>query len=196
MNGAFFQKSPMKTVVLWIFVALVFGSQARAADNWGWKAKPTKSKWKDFFALSTPQQEALIGKSRNPRFNELHWEWRLAWVRACGQGNGPACGQILQLGLFDKALVVRAEAANRVGNRFAGSGHPPAIRILRTAYGIQKNQRNGTPLFVQYRILHALNRIGGDGVKVGRELAMNLQPTRHYWSKIAVQEGRRKKGPQ
>lgn len=116
----------------------------------------------------------------------------MAWVRSCTRSSSLDCSRILQHGLFDKALVVRAEAASRLGDRFAGTGHKPVIRVLRTAYGIQQNSRSKKPLFVQYRILHALNKIGGDGVEVGRRLAINTQSTKDYWTALAANDGKKK----
>ncbi len=155
--------------------------------NWSWTESPSTENWKAFFKMND-QDKALAWKALEKKggtFEALSWEWKLAWVRSCTFSSTQDCSKIVQLGLFDKALVVRAEAATRLGQRFADSGHKPAIRLLKTAYGIQQNTRSKEPMFVQYRILQALNQIGGEGRGVGKQLSMNSDGLHKYWSRIA-----------
>ena len=161
-------------------------ASAKASDR-DWTKAPSTENWKAFFQLTDQEkaQEWKAVEKSGLTFEGLSWEWKLAWVRSCTYSSTQDCSKIVQLGLFDKALVVRAEAATRLGQRFAGSGHKPAIRILRTAYGIQQNTRSKEPMFVQYRILQALNQIGGDGKGVGKQLSMNSDGLHKYWTRIA-----------
>lgn len=179
-------------MILCALLSLAVGRPASATPNWDWTKKPSNHQWKAFFALSAAEHAKLWKKNEGLAFDAMAWEWRMAWVRSCTRSSSLDCSRILQHGLFDKALVVRAEAASRLGDRFAGTGHKPVIRVLRTAYGIQQNSRSKKPLFVQYRILHALNKIGGDGVEVGRRLAINTQSTKDYWTALAANDGKKK----
>ncbi len=158
-----------------------------ATPGWDWTKSPSTEDWQAFFKFSDldKAKEWTRLSAKDIDFEEMSWEWKLAWVRSCTFSSTKDCSQIVQLGLFDKALVVRAEAATRLGQRFAGSGYRPAIRLLRTAYGIQQNIRKKEPLFVQYRILQALNKIGGEGAEVGKQLAMNSTNMHKYWTRIA-----------
>ena len=161
-------------------------AKAKASD-WNWTQSPSTENWKAFFQFTDLErgQEWKALEKKGNSFEALSWEWKLAWVRSCTYSSTQDCSKIIQLGLFDKALVVRAEAATRLGQRFAGSGHKPAIRILRKAYGIQQNTRSKEPMFVQYRILQALNQIGGEGRSVGKQLSMNSEGLHKYWTRIA-----------
>lgn len=158
-----------------------------AVSNWSWTKSPSAENWKTFFKLSDREkaEEWTALEKKGLSFEGLAWEWKLAWVRSCTFSSTQDCSKIVQLGLFDKALVVRAEAATRLGQRFADSGHMPAIRLLKTAYGIQQNTRSKEPMFVQYRILQALNQIGGEGRQVGKQLAMNSDSLHKYWTRLA-----------
>lgn len=189
----FFAKSLVKTASLFAITLLLLNSVAQSKEAWDWKKKPSNNQWKAFFALEPAEQEKIWKKIEGVSLDEMAWEWRMAWVRSCARSSSIQCSKILQLGLFDKAMVVRAEAASRLGDRFAGTGHKPVIRVLRTAYGIQQNSRSQKPLYVQYRILHALNRIGGEGIETGRQLALNTQSTKRYWTALASNAGDKKK---
>ncbi len=158
-----------------------------ASSKKSWQNTPTPEDWSSFFE-SSDKDRLKTGdhiKTYGLTFEDLSWEWRLGWVRACTAASSKVCSDIMQLGLFDKALVVRAEAATRLGQRFAGTGHPPALRLLKTAFAVQQNSRSKEPLFVQYRILSALNQIGGEGSAIGKQLSMNSQRMTNYWTRIA-----------
>ena len=156
---------------------------------WDWKKTPNKLNWQTFMK-NVPIQEQAIWLSiekQNLHFEQLAWEWRTAWVDACAQSSTKLCGKILQLGLFDKALVVRAEAATKIGERFAGSSHAPALRLLETAFAVQQNKQGHEPLYVQYRILHAIKQIGGkQSISLGQKLARTSRSTTLYWSRLTV----------
>ena len=161
-----------------------------ARGRWNWEASPLPAQWKEFQNLSPSQRSSLWKETARSHqtFETMAWEWRLAWVQTCGASSEAWCSSILQQALFDKALVVRAETAVRLGERFAGTGHKPALRILSTAYAIQQNSRAEKPLYVQYRILHAIRQIGGaGGLELGERLAQNSQQTSRYWQLLSAQ---------
>jgi hypothetical protein len=173
-----------------VIVLGLFASSAQAASKGlevDWTKAPSTENWKAFFKLPDAEkaQKWKSLEAKGQSFEALSWEWKLAWVRSCTFASTQDCSRIVQQGLFDKALVVRAEAATRLGQRFAKSGNPAAIRLLRTAYGVQQNVRAKEPMFVQYRILQALNEIGGEGQAVGKQLAMNSNSLHKYWTRIA-----------
>ena len=93
--------------------------------------------------------------------------------------------------LSDKALVVRAEAATRIGRRYDGSGDAKIVELLTGAYKHHGNSRNGKPLFVQNRILYALHQVGGkDALAEGKSLAGLHPETKSYWTRlVAVDDG-------
>lgn len=172
-----------------LIAAVCIWSDSSFASDYkkAWQSTPSAENWQAFLAKSdeTRLQEWARIQSSGLAFEDLSWEWRLAWVRTCSTAASSICGDIMQLGLFDKALVVRAESATRLGQRFAGTGHPPALRLLRTAYSIQQNSRSKEPMFVQYRILQALNQIGGEGLAIGKHISLNSTSTSRYWTSIA-----------
>ncbi|MCX6129388.1 MAG: hypothetical protein NTX25_10050 [Proteobacteria bacterium] len=171
------------------FVSYAAASPEPKALHWDWTKSPNKLDWQRFMKAPLEQQQKLwlSLEKQGLHFEELGWEWRTAWVQVCGRSSQPVCAKILQLGLFDKALVVRAEAASRMGERFAGSGHAPALRLLATAYAVQQNKQGREPLYVQYRILHAIKQIGGDeGGHLGQRLAQGSPATARYWTRLAL----------
>lgn len=177
------------TYLLFFMISLILtsGFAYGKIEKKNWQQSPSKKDWSAFNAMS-PSEKAKEWAHINSyglTFEQLSWEWRLGWVRACSTAGSKDCSDIMQLGLFDKALVVRAEAATRLGERFAKTGHPPAIRLLKTAYAIQQNSRSKEPLFVQYRILAALRQIGGEGEAAGKQLSLSNPQTSQYWSSIA-----------
>ena len=95
------------------------------------------------------------------------------------------CGKIMGDSLSDEALVVRAEAASLIGDRYMGTGYRKALRILENAYHNPDNFRNKKPLWVQFRILEAINKIGGsDAQEIATRLSRNSDRTASYWKKI------------
>ncbi len=161
-----------------------------AKASWNWSASPQASEWKEFQKLSYKSRSSLWKEiNRSPlAFEKMAWEWRLAWVQTCGVSVEAWCSRLMQESLFDKALVVRAETAVRLGERFAGTGHKTVLRILSTAYAVQQNSRSTKPLYVQYRILHAIKQIGGPGgLALGERLAANSPQTSRYWQLLSNQ---------
>ena len=99
----------------------------------------------------------------------------MAWIKTCTLCNKPYCLEILKQALLeDEALVVRAEAASRIGDRFEKSKDKNAVDLLKYCLSKNGNSRNNSPLFIQTRILDSLYRIGGQhAIKTGAKLARN-----------------------
>jgi hypothetical protein len=171
---------------------LGFGSpQAQSAPDspWKWQKSPEKKAWQTFMKMSEPQHQTLWKslEKQGLAFEKLSWEWRTGWIQVCARRSSALCGHILQWGLFDRALVVRAKSASSMGERFAGTGHAPALRLLATAYAVQQNKKGRDPLYVQFRILHAIQQIGGkEGQALGQKLAHTSPATAKYWTRLAM----------
>ncbi len=166
-----------------------WGVQAGSLPTWNWQLSPQKKDWQRFMKMAESEHKSTWKdlEKRKITFEKLSWEWRTGWIQVCSQRSSSLCGQILQWGLFDRALVVRAEAASRMGERFSGTGHPPALRLLATAYAVQQNKKGKDPLYVQYRILHAIQQIGGkQSLELGQKLAHASPATARYWTKLAI----------
>lgn len=162
---------------------------ATGPSAWDWRGSPSTQDWRSFFKAS-PENQAKYWQSlekSKTSFESIAWEWRLGFVRVCASSQEAWCGRVLQMGLFDRALVVRAEAASRLGERFAGTGHPGTLRLLSTAFAVQQNRRGDRPLYIQYRILHAIRQIGGkEGLHLGERLALSSDETSRYWQLLAT----------
>lgn len=175
-------------------LTLLFAGNAKA--SWEWKKSPSDESWKSFVKLPPSKKAKLWARvhEQGLSFEDMAWEWRLGWVKACSTSEEEWCSSILQHGLFDRALVVRAETAARLGDRFAGTGHKPVLRLLATAYAVKQNSKSSAqasqePLYVQYRILHAIKQIGGPtGLELGERLARGTQGTAQYWKLLAGNE--------
>ncbi|MBF0440658.1 MAG: hypothetical protein HQK54_02025 [Oligoflexales bacterium] len=147
--------------------------------------EPLKGDWLYFNGLSEAEREALWSYhgSLGDTLGDWAWQWRIGWIRSCTYSNRDYCRRILKDGLMDKAVVVRAEAVRRLGDRFEGSGNRQIIELLSRTYGNEKNIRNGKPLFIQFQILAAIYQIGGQTFSdFGRELAQGHAETSGYWT--------------
>ncbi|SMF34592.1 hypothetical protein [Pseudobacteriovorax antillogorgiicola] len=148
---------------------------------------PKPSEWQLFMKLAIEDREAFwkYHKNRGKTLGDWAWEWRLAWVRVCGRSERLYCGEILERSLQDPAVVVRAEAATTIGTRFEGTGYKKAADLLVAAYLNPENHRNRKPLWVQFRILEAMKKIGGqDLMTKGTMLARQDPATLSYWKKL------------
>ena len=148
---------------------------------------PRASDWRYFHDLPLAKQhEVWDGHARQGKtFKDWAWEWRLAWVRVCASTEERWCRDMLQTALFDKALVVRSEAALRIGQRYEGTANEDVTRLLIKAYQDPRNSRKGRPLFIQERILFALKSVGGStAMDQAKRLAGGHQTTQKYWGKI------------
>ena len=93
----------------------------------------------------------------------------------------------VEITLYGKGPVVRAEAATRFGRLFERTGDKVVAGLLEKAYRNPRNSRGGRPLFVQQRILYALHVIGGaEGAGRGQRLASGHPETKVYWARLAA----------
>ena len=153
---------------------------------------PTKDEWQHFNKMRPGQLVALwqFQESRgNKTLGTWAWQWRLGWVRQCGQNSlAQICPQILQQGLSDDAMVVRAESAHTLGLLNRGKPNKALVQSLAKSYADPRNNRNGSPLFVCDRILGALRNIGGDYAEETATRLANKHPsTALFWSKMRRQ---------
>lgn len=145
--------------------------------------------WQVFHGLNATQREAVWSYHANKgrQLKHWHWTWRIAWIRHCSQSMKAYCSKILNEGSKDQAAVVRAETANRLADRFEGTGakYPAVIETLTQSYKLPQNTRNGVPLFVRFRILAALHKImGNDGQAVIKKLAAEHEMTEKYYASL------------
>lgn len=148
---------------------------------------PTLSDWRFFQEMKDGERESLwMHHARQGlALKDWIWGWRMAWVKACTFAKEDYCGALLETALSDKAMVVRAEAATRLGERLEGKQDARAIQILAEAFKNPRNIRNGKPLFVQQRILFAIKQIGGaHGDQVGTDLVKSDKQSAAYWSAL------------
>lgn len=170
------------------------GTQAqaqRAVEGFDIMAEPTPSDWSHFIKSPEPRRMKLwdYQVKRGKRLKDWSWGWRLGWVRTCRLSHQVYCAEILRQALFDKALVVRAEAATQLGRRHEGSRDANTIRLLTKAFADPRNLRGGKPLFVQNRILFSLRQIGGnDAMASGRALATQHRESMVYWARLEAAE--------
>lgn len=164
-------------------------NQAKSLGLFDITSAPSKADWRylihapDQVRLQIWEKHAKIGKG----LQHWNWGWRLGWVRVCGESDLLLCRQILQQALFDKALVVRSEAAVHVGLRYAGSADPTIVTLLERAFGNKQNLRGGRPLFVLQRILYALYQIGDEQQRErAQTLAAQYRETRSYWQRLVA----------
>ena len=181
----------LQTFLISLCYLYVFTGELNASTNawknFSMKKEPKPLDWKNFFessGLSRKQMwHKLVGEQKH--FKDLHWSWRMAWVKSCTFSNESYCLALLKEALIeDKALVVRAEAATRLGDRFEKSGNKDAVDLLSQSFKNQFNHRNNKPLFIQTRILDSIYRIGGKhGLVIATKLAETSNETRDYWKK-------------
>jgi hypothetical protein len=153
------------------------------------REEPSPRDWQHFFSMTDSERKKLwiVQKNQGHTYVDWAWQWRIGWIRACARSQKTYCGRIMAQGLQDPAMVVRAEAATRIGDRFEGtaSDYPLSVTLLARAYKHPANSRHGKPMFVHFRILDALNRIGGSkALAHGDELAQDYPQTAAYWQKV------------
>lgn len=150
-------------------------------------SSPTAADWRYFIRAGEKDRERLwtTQAALGAKFGDWAWGWRLGWVRTCAASERPYCAEIMKSALADRALVVRAEAATRLGRRFEGTGYTAVLGLLAQSYAGSRNLRHGQPLYVQHRILFAIHRIGSKaGTDLGERLAATHPQTRTYWQKL------------
>lgn len=190
-------RSPLIAAVL-VLVAGLLGESAlfaattnksRGLEPFNIKNEPQPADWRYFIKASEPERERLWAyhAGKGVKLGGWAWGWRLGWIRVCGASEKTYCQEVLTQALFDKALVVRAEAATRFGRRYEGTANDAIVSVLAKAYKNPRNIRHGKPLFVQQRILFALHRIGGTRARAeGQALAAAHTDSRAYWARLGT----------
>ncbi|MEY4629929.1 MAG: hypothetical protein RIQ81_49 [Pseudomonadota bacterium] len=151
---------------------------------------PNASEWRRFMEMPTKEIEALwySNAHRGNTLASWDWKWRLGWVRICAAPSGGRpefCSKILENGLQDKALVVRAEAAGAIGTAMEGSMDAPASRKLLATLRDRRNLRSGVPVMVQKRALYSIFKIGhSDSIKEAAAIAGSTPELKTYWEKL------------
>jgi hypothetical protein len=151
------------------------------------RAAPHAADWRYFLRSAEKDREKLwtAHASQGAKLGDWAWGWRLGWVRSCDTTDRPFCRDIIRAALSDRAMVVRAEAATRLGRRFEGTGDPEILDLLAKTFQESRNTRHGRPLYIQNRILFAIHRIGGDeATKIGLKLSSAQPESRAYWSSL------------
>jgi hypothetical protein len=148
---------------------------------------PGRDDWRFFMNNSAKfhQDLWLYYKKQGKTLADWSWGWRLGWVDVCFASHEAWCWEVYKSALMDSALVVRSEAAVKLGTRFRSTGNARVVDLLTQAYQNPENIRNSKPLFVQHRILFALREIGGKKtLETASRLAQSEAETAAYWKKI------------
>lgn len=160
-----------------------------AAAEFNPMVAPSKMEWQQFHKMSDAQLRKLWTFQEKKGHHELKnwtWQWRMAWLQRCETKSMPElCPSLLSAGLKDEAMVVRADAATRIGRRYEGQPSKQLSEELTRAYSDTRNSRHGNPLFVCERILEAMQHVGGENLqKTAARLASQHPQTLSYWAKI------------
>lgn len=151
---------------------------------------PNATEWRRFMEMPAREIEALwySNAHRGNTLASWDWKWRLGWVRVCAVPSGTRpgfCGQLLESGLQDKALVVRAEAAGAIGTTMEGSMDAALSRKLLATLRDRRNTRGGVPVMVQKRALYSIFKIGhSDSLKEAAAIAARTPELKAYWEKL------------
>lgn len=168
------------------------GKTAPALAPFDIHAEPSPADWRYFIRAQEKDREQLwtTHALQGTRLGDWSWGWRLGWVRTCDTSQREFCRDILATALFDRALVVRAEAATRIGRRLEGTGDQANLDLLARSFRESRNFRHGHPLFVQHRILFAIHRIGGPyAADLGVKLSSSHPETKSFWKKLVAAQG-------
>jgi hypothetical protein len=167
--------------------AALGGNALKSLEGFDIKREPSRADWRYFIRAPDASREQLWAyhTANGRHLKDWAWGWRLGWVRVCAESSRPICGEVLDQALFDRALVVRAEAATRLGRRYSGSGDQAVVARLVSAYRDARNLRHGKPMFVQDRIMFALHEVGGDAAQAAAASLTASDPVaRRYWSRL------------
>lgn len=119
------------------------------------------------------------------RFEDWSWTWRVGWLKVCQNSRLEWCKPILESGLFDKAAVVRAQAAISTGRYYHETNDPKILDLLAKSYQLPLNFRNKQPLFPCARLLEAIYGVGGlSATKLAMDLADQHQNTKTLVGKL------------
>lgn len=172
-----------------IGLGLVLNAPTLLGAEFDPKTPPSKPEWQHFHKMTDAELTKLWvfqTQRGHKKLADWSWQWRMGWMQRCGTSEmNSICPQILLEGLADNAMVIRAEAATRIGKRFAGTATPEILRALEKAYKDPRNSRNGNPLFVYERILEALSNLKDvRATKIASRLASKHPDTTAYWARI------------
>ena len=186
--------SNSKILMIVTLTCLLFTSVASiAGEPLDITVQPSKAEWQHFNKMNQAQLSKLwqfqVGRGHKS-LGDWAWQWRLGWIRQCLGGALPKlCPEILQQGLTDEAMVVRAEAATALGVIYRGQANERIIKNLAKSFMDPRNVRRGSPLFVCDRILAALRNIGGElADETATRLANKHPSTAAYWAKMQKQD--------
>lgn len=163
---------------------LVFGGASEAVNI---KRAPDKATWQYFLAMGHSNRARLWQKHKveGDKLKDWVWQWRQGWLQSCKASYQGYCQEVIQQGITDPAMVVRARAAEILGDLFEGKADARVLMLLEDAYKNPRNDRHGKPLLVKFRILHALIKIGGSGFVARAEgLAGSHKSTLSYVKKV------------
>lgn len=150
-------------------------------------SKPTVSDWRFFMNASNDWKRELWDhyKRKDLDLKDWYWAWRIGWVKSCKHIKEAWCYKVLKQGLNDKALVVRAQAAESLGEKFANTRNRSIANRLMKEYKLKRNSRNSKPLFVKGKILFALKQIlGSEHQDKIKKLASDHPEMVKYWERM------------
>jgi hypothetical protein len=170
-----------------VLAALWQGAARAEGRSFNISAAPSVSDWR-YFQNMPPNELARLWQDHEKTGKKLRnwsWQWRIGWMKVCMHSKSSYCDALLREGLSDKAMVVRSEAAAGLGQRFEGTRDQATLQLLAHAYKDAKNERNGKPLLIRYRILFAIDQIAGKHASdMGRDLSASHARTVRYWETI------------
>ena len=176
------------SAALWVVAApALSATKVSKLESFNIKSEPAPADWRFFLKAPEASRESLWAHHAKlgHHLREWSWGWRLGWVRTCAKSARVYCNDVLKEALFDRAAVVRGEAAARIGTRYEGTKRPDVTALLLDAGKLPGNYRNRTPLYVMQRILFALSQVGGETALSGAATLANAHPTtKKYWSHV------------
>ncbi len=175
---------------------LVFGNGALLASpgiSFGTRfpieTAPTKGDWQRFHILTEAELKDLwdFHSTHHATLGSWSWQWRLGWLQVCGQKlKSDWCAPIMEAGLQDDAMAVRAEAASQFSSFKTGSKiESKDVDLLVHAYRRKDNYRRGKPLFVCQRIISALHELRTpEATKAAENLVRKNKKMTGYWNSL------------
>ena len=151
------------TTYLGLGISLGLASLSLKALEINTKRNPTPQEWQYFLRNGLELQKNIWNEQqqRGVVFADWSWAWRILWLKSCRTSQIAHCAGIMQAGLNDAALVVRAEAITQLGLRYQNSHNPAVLDKLARAAREARNFRNGKPMFIHKNIELAQRRIKG-----------------------------------
>ena len=185
-----FRKPLIRKYLVYLVILASYGISTKilcaAKQHFRWQNHPSAEKWHEFQDLSSESRLKAWYSMKDFGWDKIKWKWKLALIVACDTNiNQEFCKQVMILALKDKALVVRAQSASLIAKAYHKNPDSRIISLLEKASANSNNYRGGEPLYVQYRIIHALHEIGGaKAAAAARHIATAHKKTYSYWSKL------------